>query len=199
MQHSKRIPLILFITAAAITGPSCQKPAPVSVPAPSMTYMQFNNRIVQFGTPPLVIDINGDQVTDFVFGVTLVGDPIRKEDRREYRVSSGVDTEVPVNAQEQLRRLNAGDTISAGAYPDYNWWPVTSSVLMQRVENMAGTIRWEGWWMGAQKKYLPFRLHHANDWYNGWVELTAGPAMGCVVVHRLAICKTPGIAVQAGK
>ena len=187
------------LSASALTVPSCKKPVSEPVPAPPMTYISFNDRIVQYGVPPLVIDINGDQVTDFVFGVILVGDPIRKEDRREYRVSSGTDTELPVNAQEQVSRLNAGDMIAAGNFPDYNWWPVTSTVLMQRVENMAGVIRWEGWWMNAQKKYLPFRLHQANDWYNGWVELTADPALGCVVVHRLAICNMPGIAVQAGK
>lgn len=199
MNQGKTIALILLTAVSARTVLSCRKPVAEPVPEPSMTYIQFGDRIIQYGIAPLVIDVNGDQVTDFVFGVTLVGDPIRKEDRREYRVSSGVDTYVPVNAQEQLLRLQAGDPVTVTGYPDYNWWPVTSSVLMQRVENTAGVIRWEGWWMGTQKRYLPFRLFTANNWYAGWIEITANPAHGCVVVHRLGISKTPGISIQAGR
>ncbi len=186
----------LSLLTACSKAPVNQPPAPV--PDPLMAYTQLGNIVVRYGSLPAVMDIDKDGKSDLRVGVLLVGDPVRKEDRREFRLSSGVNTCLAVDQQESVPRMVAGQAIPLTAFNGYQWWRVSSCVLMQRVEDITGALRWEGNWAGAVRQYVPFQLYKNEAVFTGWLEMSADTTGERVTLHRLAVCREPARAITAG-
>jgi hypothetical protein len=198
MNSQKFIPALLglFLLTACSKIPVTEPP--VSVPVPLMEYTDLSNRVVRYGQPPVVMDVDRDGTPDLRVGVILVGDAVRKEDRREFRLTSGIYSRLAVNQQEAVPRMSSGNVIPVHDFNGYSWWLVSSCVLMQRVENTAGIIRWEGNWAGAVRQYVPFQLYKNGSIYTGWLEMSADTAGEAVTLHRLAVCRESGRAITAG-
>lgn len=171
---------------------------PVSVPGSLMEYTYLGNTVVRFGQAPAVMDVDKDGTPDLRVGVTLVGDAVRKEDRREFRLTSGIYSRLAVNQQEAVPCMSYGNVIPIHDFNGYYWWLVSSCVLMQRVENAAGVIRWEGNWAGAVRQFVPFQLYKNGRIYTGWLEMSADTVGEAVTLHRLAVCRESNRAITAG-
>jgi hypothetical protein len=194
-------PAILLIVSILFS--SCRKdeikPAPTPAdPAAEMVYKDLGEKEIRFAQPPTVIDIDQDNHYDLIFSVWLVGDPILQQDKRQFRVSSGINTNLAVNAIEEVPSMVKDETIPLADFNGYNWFKVSSVILVQRIEDIDGDISWNGNWQGATKKYLPFQLLKNNQRYNGWIELSADVANEKLILHRLAICKKAEKEIKAG-
>jgi len=190
-----------FICTAAIilSLASCRKSVDaIPIPIDEMEYTDLNNREIKYNGPSAVIDLNNDNEPDLIFGVLLVGDPLNNVDKRQYRVGSGIFTKLPVNHIEQVPMLNKADTVFLNNFNGYNWYEISSITLIERVENLAGTIIWRGNWRTAAKNYLPVQVLKNEERFNGWVELTVDIANEKIILHRTAISIHPEKNIRVG-
>ncbi|MES2849612.1 MAG: hypothetical protein V4685_11190 [Bacteroidota bacterium] len=190
--------LFLAVAVAVLLLISCKKDDVIIVPQPAMDYTDLHDSIVRYSQPPLLFDFDGDGFSDLKFGVVLVGDGSAGHDKRQFRVSSGIHSKLAVNSSEQVPIMNRGDLIPLANFSGYEWWLVSSVLMVERVENTGGQIWWQGHWQGAIKKYLPFQMIRNNQRFNGWVELTVDVPGEKIVLHRLAMCKEPEKEIKAG-
>lgn len=194
-----------FVIAALAILPlllSCRKEetarAPV-VPVVETINIDLAQKEIKYGSPPVLLDFDNDGTRDFIFNVTLVGDPVLRVDKRKFMAGSGINTLFAVNASEQAPCMNKGDIIPLGNFKGYEWNLVLSVVLVERWENTAGEISWFGNWKAAVKKYLPFQININNKRHIGWVELSIDIANQKVVLHKAAYTKEPEKAIKAGE
>lgn len=192
---------ILFLIAFPFI--SCKKdpvtPAPIPTEPPvEMIYKDLEEKEIRFAQPAFIIDLDEDNTSDLIFSVWLVGDPILQQDKRQFRVGSGVNTNLAVNAAEEAPALLKDENIPLSNFNGYNWYKVSSVILVQRIEDVNGTIRWNGTWQGVTKKYLPFQLLKNNQRFNGWLELSVDITNEKLVLHRLAISKNAEKEIKAG-
>ena len=177
--------------------PMEQEP-PIETPPPQMRYTELNNRTIRYGEPGLALDADGNGSADVYFGVQLIGDHIRKEDKRQWIVVTSFTSNLPVNPSEQLPVLAHGDRLPVEDFGNYGWFNASEVVLIERIEHASGSIRWQGAWLPAARNYLPFQVQLGNQRFNGWVELSADSSLQQIVLHRLAISKESGRAIKAG-
>lgn len=186
---------------AALIGcskePVEQEP-PAQTPPPEMRYTELNNRVIRYGAPGLVLDADSDGYMDLYFGVQLIGDPIRKEDKRQWIVSASFATSLPVNPSEQVPVLAHGDPLPVDDFGGYGWFNASEIVLIERVEHVSGSIRWQGLWLPAARNYLPFQVQLGSRRFNGWVELSADPSLQQIVLHRVALSKEAERGIRVG-
>lgn len=199
-----------LITAIAVAACllffSCKKVGntrpPVFTPGTGIDSFNLQDSALRYGEPPILFDFDKDGFADLKFAVVLVGDPVLQQDRREFRVSSGIHSKLAVNAAtEHVPVLDSGDWIPVDNFDGYNWWLVSSAILVQRVETADGAISWNGHWKEAVKKYLPFQLISVNtsQRYAGWVELTVQVAEEKIVLHRMALSRVAEKRIRAGE
>lgn len=178
---------------------SCQKAHdPSRPPIYEMDYVDLNDQEIKDKSRPAVLDLDMDQKPDLIFGILLVGDPVNQLDKTQYRVTSGIYTRLPVNYLEQVPKLSRGDMIPLHNFNGHQWYEVSSVVLAERIENIAGTIRWNGNWQNATKNFLPIQLIKNNQRFNGWIELTFDLVNEKIILHRAATSKHPEKDIRAG-
>ena len=171
---------------------------PAETPPPDMRYRELNNRVIRYGAPGLVLDADSDGSMDLYFGVQLIGDPIRKEDKRQWIVMSAYTSLLPVNPSEQMPVLAHGDRLPVEDFDGYGWYNASEIVLVERVEHASGAVRWQGNWKVAARNYLPFQVQRGNQRFNGWVELTADTALQQIVLHRVALSREAERGIRVG-
>jgi len=192
---------ILLVVAVSLN--SCKKDRVIQVPIPTdppveMIYRDLHEKEIKYAQPATIIDLDEDNTSDIIFFVWLVGDPVMQQDKRQFRVSSGINTNLAVNTAEQVPALLKDDNIPLSNFNGYSWYKVSSVILVQRIEDVNGNISWDGTWQGVTKKYLPFQLLKNNQRFNGWLELSVDIANEKLVLHRLAISRHAEKVIKAG-
>lgn len=193
---------LLFLVISIIschketTIPGDQKP-PVD-PNPEMTYVELNDRVIEYGAPSEVLDINSDGAYDLIFGVLLVGDPIYKVDKYQFMVLASFYTNLPVNDYEQVPVLNKAQSIPVGDFNGFTWYNAPGVTLLEKNIFNNGNITWRGPFIGAVKSFLPFQIEKISGLYNGWVEITDDRMHERIILHRAALSKEAGKMIKAG-
>jgi hypothetical protein len=189
----------LYILTVLFVLASCKKETDtLPLPVDEMEYVDLNNREIRHNSRSAIIDLNKDNEPDLIFGVMLVGDPLHNLDKTQYRVGSGIFSRLPVNHLEQVPMLNKTDTVFLTNFNGYDWYEISSVILVEKVENLAGTIVWRGNWQTAAKNYLPVQVIKNGKRFTGWVELTVDITTEKITLHRTAINKRPEKSTRAG-
>lgn len=173
---------------------SCNKPVTHD---PQMIYTDLENKEVRFNGSSS-IDLNKDGIMDIRFHTMLVGDPVAKQDKEKYLVTSKVNCLLPVNSNENAPVLFKGDAVPLKDFAGYTWYEVSQIELAQKVTAMTGDPFWEGVWKSASHNYLPVQLRMNNQRFNGWVELSFDVNSEKIILHKAAISKLPERSVVAG-
>lgn len=193
---------VLGSIALAFSFASCKKEksavAPPVTPSPEIIMIDLEDREMEYGNGPLLLDFDKDGTRDFLFNVSLVADPIAGIDKRRFMTSSGVQSKFAVNNSEEVPCMNKGDVIGIEDFGGYQWNLVLSVRLVERWEDMSGDISWHGNWKYATKKYLPFQMIINNRPHCGWMELSIDVNQQKVILHKAAYAKQPEVAVRAG-
>lgn len=184
--------LAVLILSACRKDPQPQTP----VDHPVMQYLNLQDESITFGKIKK-IDINSDGTDDFLVSTLLVGDPILKRDRRQYYVSSGTESRLLNDFNDQSPVLNKGDQVML-QHPAYLWLEVSSILLAEKIIPETGASFWQGTWKQAIRKYLPVQVKKNGDIYNGWMEISFDMALEKIILHRAAISTEPGKTVRAG-
>jgi hypothetical protein len=191
---------VVLLSAAAFF--SCTKkpvcPIPPPEPSPNMVYFNLNDRVVKPNQNAISIDVNTDGRKDLFFGVMMVGDPILKQDKWEFMVTSDLYTLLAVNLNEEMPVMEANTLIPTNTFSGYFWYGASSIMMVQKVISFDRPDYWEGHWMHATKKYLPFQLVVNARPYTGWIELTVDTDNERIILHRGAICSQSNVAIKAG-
>jgi hypothetical protein len=188
MKFFSMILIVVFFLA------SCDKPVNVH---PQMMYTDLDNKTVGFNES-YSIDLNKDGVTDVQFHTLLVGDPISKQDKRKYLVTSKINCLLPVNSNENAPLLFKGEVVPLKNFSGYTWYGIAQIELAQKVTGITGDPFWEGLWTSCNHNYLPVQVKLDNQLFNGWVELTFDTNAEKAILHRAAISKLPESEVIAG-
>jgi hypothetical protein len=202
----KRLIVVLLNSLCGIIvlmSVSCKKDKhPVSLPPPAppkMEYFNLNDTTVKANQPGFSIDVNHDGRKDLAFKTLLVGDPVYQVDKLQFVVGSNIKINLPVNANEQVPVLNDGDLIQSENFNGYQWFELSSIVLVQKIISVAAPVRWEGLWKDAVHKFLPYQAVMDNKRYNGWVELSVDITGERVVLHKASISEEAERSVIAGR
>ena len=194
---------ILFSVVIMLGIVSCKKdcihPGIPTVPRVEMEYFNLNNREIKGNAPEFFLDVNHDGRSDFAFTTLLVGDPINQVDKLRFLISSNIDVNLPVNGSEEIPVMNKGESIVPENFNGYQWFELSSILLIQKIISFTGPPVWEGHWRNASHKYLPYQVIVKGKQYNGWVELSVDIVDEKIVLHNAAISKEPNKIIKAGE
>jgi hypothetical protein len=193
----KRHSFLVTVFAVVLFSSCKKKDNPVPVNA-EMNYVNLSDRVVAYQQGAVHLDINNDNEVDLHFSVWLVGDPVLEQDKRQFRVSSGIHTRLAVHVNEETPVMEKGETVFLSSFNGYSWYEASSIILVQRIEEISGNVFWTGNWKTANKKYLPFQLLKNNQRYNGWIELTVDMVQEKIILHKAAYSKLPEKDIRAG-
>ncbi|MBS1654846.1 MAG: hypothetical protein JSU05_08380 [Bacteroidetes bacterium] len=181
---------------------SCKKNKPYSnipsLPEAKMEYFDFKDREIKAGTLGFSIDINHDGRKDIAFSTLLVGDPINQVDKLQFLVQSNIKVNLPVNIGEEIPVMKVGDLIPIGDFSGYNWFELTSIILVQKVISFTNPPIWEGHWKNAVNRYIPFQIIESDKIYNGWIQISVDIVNEKLIIHRGAISQESNKTVKAG-
>ncbi|MGC4103774.1 hypothetical protein [Ferruginibacter sp.] len=201
MQFNKRR-LSFFAGIIVLALVSCKKEkqpmATPDIPNTVMEYFDLNNQEIKAGAPGFSIDVDHDNRNDLAFSTQLVGDPINQVDKLQFLAGSNIKVNFAVNSNEAVPVMEAGDLIPLQNFDGYEWFELSSIVLVQKISSLTQPAFWEGHWKNASHRYLPYQVVKGDKLYNGWVELSVDTINEKLLLHRAAISKEAGKAVKAG-
>lgn len=186
-----------YITAFAVSIillSACRKDKatpPIVLPAQKLIETNLNDAEIKQGKPAILLDLNKDGTKDFIVGTLLVGDPIFQLDKLQFIISGSIESNLPVNADEEVPVMNNGETIPVANFNSYMWYQLASVVLMQKITSMDVPVYWLGNWKNATRKYLPVQLVKNGKRFNGWILISADTAGGKLILHSAAIAENP--------
>jgi len=192
----------VFLTGIFLCFISCNDKDNVQLPIdeqPEMEYFDLSNKEIKAFTPGYSVDVNHDGRKDLKFGTLLVGDPIEQVDKVQFFISTDIGVCLPVNNNESIPVLNIGDSILLDDFNGYYWFELSSIVLVQKVISSNKPDSWEGPWIDANHKFIPFQVKTADKRYNGWVEISVDISNEKMTLHKAAISKTADKTIYAGK
>jgi hypothetical protein len=194
---------IIFMFLCSLTLLSCEKTLiqeeKPKESHPQMFYKNFGDTGIVFGRAAS-FDLNDDGAKDIYFSTLLVGDPIAKQDKKQWYVQSSFFANLPVDANENIPQLHRGDSIPVGNFSGYTWYNASSILLAQKVftETMDPPF-WEGNWKTAQNRFVPIQIIQNSKYYNGWIEISFSMSAEKVIIHRSGISKEENQTIKAGK
>ncbi|RYF84102.1 MAG: hypothetical protein EON98_09690 [Chitinophagaceae bacterium] len=186
------VPLWL-ITLAAV---ACMKKAAEELPQVQMRYTNLQNQEVK-ANEYYHLDIDGNGTVDYTFHTYLVGDPILRHDRKQFLVSSKIETNLLTNENDESPLLYNGDVIRA-KWDSYNWFEVSSIVLAEQIIPETGKNTWRGLWKSAKHNFLPVQVLRGGAPYHGWIEISFDTVNQKLVLHKAAISMEANVEVAAG-
>jgi hypothetical protein len=192
--------LILFglvLVSCHKVNPGLEPTPPPPPPPTKMEYFDLGNKEIN-AKKGFSIDLNHDGIKDIAFYVDLLGDPINKVDKWQFLASTNRGVGLPVNGNEEIPVMNAGDLIALDDFNGFRWWDLSSIVLVQKVVSYDPPDIWEGHWKNATHKYLPLQIINNAKRFNGWVELSVEIANERIILHRAALSTEPEKTINAG-
>ena len=188
--------IIVPLWIAAFAAVACIKKSMDNETHPPMQYTYLNDleiRAMEYSH----LDIDGNGTVDFTFHTQLIGDPVLKQDRRQFMVGSKIETNLLNNKSDESPKLTKGDRIGA-KQEGYNWYEISSVVLTEKVIPSEGNIVWRGLWKSASHNYLPVQLVKGGKVYHGWIELSFSTDSERLILHKAAICTESNSEIKAG-
>jgi hypothetical protein len=181
--------VILFVFSLVT---SCRKSGEdINFPDSSQAYyMDLQGQEIKMNMHT-ALDLNRDGEKDISFGTILVGDPVFGVDKRQYVVSTGINSFLSVDQDEKIPVLQAGDSIPVENFRGYNWYNATYIVLARKITGVDKPSYWEGSWKDARHNYIALQLKNRNLRYNGWVEISFDMAAEKIILHRACLSKQP--------
>jgi len=164
-----------------------------------MEYFNLDNREIKSNSPGFLIDVNHDGRKDLAFTTLLVGDPVNQVDKLQFLISTNIEVNLPVNGNEEIPVMNKGESIAIENFNGYQWFELSSILLVQKIISFIAPPVWEGHWKNAVHRYLPYQVVVNGKPYNGWVELSVDIAGEKVLLHKAAISKEPNKTIKAGE
>jgi hypothetical protein len=192
---------LLIISTFLVTLASCSKENPQKPPVvtdPTMKYTDLHNMPVKYQTIT-VLDLDGNGSIDIYFGTTLIGDPILKQDRLAFDVTSVPDVNLQVVDNSDVgKRMNKGEAIGKNPADGYMWYEITHIVLLEKVTPETGAPYWQGEFRDASHHYLPVEIIKNGQAFHGWVELSMDTIGERLILHKAAISIEADKEVKAG-
>jgi hypothetical protein len=188
--------IIAPLWIAAFAAVACMKKAVTETSQPLMHYTYLNNLEVR-ATEYSHLDIDGNGTVDFTFHTQLVGDPVLKQDRRQFLVGSKVETNLSTDSNDDSPKLNKGDRIGLQMEGN-NWYEISSVVLSEKVTPLVGDVFWKGTWQDANHHYLPVQLVKGGKLFHGWIEISFDTTGEKIILHKAAICTESNVEIKAG-
>ncbi|MCF3110309.1 hypothetical protein LL912_16110 [Niabella sp. CC-SYL272] len=192
--------IILYCLSAIAIAGSCNKkkdPPVPELPDATIQYTDLHNRTVAFGQKGSVdADANGTE--DLAFRTALVGDPINKEDKQQWRVQVYSTTRLPVNTDDRIPVMSPKQQVSVQDFNGYHWAEGVAALLTERVTNENDQVFWRGDWTTADHRFIPFRITRNGRTYAGWVEVSFNKNQEQLILHRAALSLKENQAIETG-
>ena len=183
-----------------MTAVSCDKDSQeTEVPPVTMEYFSLNDKEIKANAPGFSIDVNHDGRKDLAFTTQLVGDPLFQVDKLQFLVSTNIQVNLPVNSSEEIPIMSKGASIMLENFNGYEWFELSSILLVQKVLSNTAPPVWEGPWRNAAHKYLPYQVLVNGKRFNGWVELTVDITGQRIILHKAAVSTIPDKIIKAGE
>jgi hypothetical protein len=185
--------LILILVCISVLA-SCRKSRQdIEFPdSPKAYYIDLKGREIKMNTSR-ALDLNRDGQRDISFGTLLVGDPVFKVDKHQYTVSTGFDTFLPVEQNERIPVMHAGESIPVENFSGYTWYNASYIILAQKIVGLEHSSYWEGSWKDARHNYIPVQVKKDGLRYNGWVEISFDMSAESIILHRALLNRQPEV------
>lgn len=168
-------------------------------PGPPMNYRNLNNQEIKANTAAFNMDVNQDCPTDLVFTTLLVGDQLNQIDKLQFLVGSNINVNLPVNINEDIPVMKKGDAIMPNNFNGYEWFELSSIILIQKITSLTQPPFWHGRWLEAVHNYIRFQIVENGKRYNGWVDISVDIAGEKIILHKLAISTEANRIVKAAE
>ncbi|WP_300601537.1 hypothetical protein [Niabella sp.] len=183
----------------AMTG-SCDKkkdPPLQDPPGATIQYVDLHNRAITFGQQASV-DADGNGTDDLIFRTSLLGDPINKEDKQQWKVQGYATTRLPVNTDDHIPVIPQKQRIGIEDFNGYHWAEGVAALLAEKVTNANDQVFWRGDWTAADHLFIPFRITRNSRIYTGWVEVSFSKIQEQLILHRAALSTKENQAIETG-
>ena len=96
------------------------------------------------------------------------------------------------------RVFNETEKIAAADAETYTWTK-NNAFLATRVYTPDPAFSyWEGAWKDKTSKYLAVKLKAGNQFYTGWIRISAGGTQSKMIIHDFGYSKTANAEIKAG-
>lgn len=185
----------LLIAMLLLSLAACKKEKHLPIP----TQMQYNRFEITVGyNESKRLDLDGNGTLDVGFRTYHVGDPIMQMDKIQYCAVSMIESNFPMNRNNDVDIRKSGDKIQSSNTADYEWFPVSLAVLAQKNIGMVDSPFWTGTWQNVKHQFLPIQIMKANQRYNGWIEISFDKVAEKLIVHRSGVSLVPEVDIRAG-
>jgi hypothetical protein len=192
---------IFLVAVASLFLFACDKDDIITPPPPpdppEMIYLDLQNREVKFRQPQR-LDINGDDINDFTFGVIHVGDASLRRDRYLFYAGAAFYSFLPIDNIEESPIMSKGDKVGSISPLGYQWYNGSLTVLAEKIVPETGNYYWAGPWLNVFRQFLAIQVEKNGKRYFGWIELSMNQTHEKVILNKAALSKEAGRDVAAG-
>ncbi|THU38124.1 hypothetical protein FAM09_15685 [Niastella caeni] len=189
--------MIVVAGFALLLAGCCKKDNVPEATNPEMRYLNLNDSGVVFNRSAS-FDLDGNGSKDIYFTTMLVADPLNKQDKKQWWVTSSFYANLPVNDIEEIPVMQMGETIYPESFSGYTWYNASGVILAQKIFTDNQPPYWAGKWKDASRRFIAIQIINNSKVYNGWVEISFSNTEEKVIIHRAAICKEANNTIKAG-
>jgi hypothetical protein len=183
--------LLLFALVTILVG-SCSKSVEQNSPGKKDIYYQDLHDTVLDYNHDLHLDLDNNETEDFNFYVS--DDDIRM--KLEFRVRT-LNEAMLVTAAFEPKVFETGEMLQVADNSKYGWSRNSAYLAYWNYTDSTAPV-WEGAWNNHTNKFLAVKVKQSNEYYVGWIRISASPTGSKLLFHDCAVSKMPGVTIKAG-
>mgnify|MGYP001278461601 CR=1 FL=1 len=182
---------------------SCEREALIEVPVKSIVYTLDGSTIKLGDRSPITIDVNNDDVVDFIVFTELTAD--KQGDHLYVGINPLRENLIKAGPSDDSRLLNMGlleeeplSGVISEELETNQHWSIHYNALVIKNTNNDGSIEYEGSWADSDSGIVGIQLKNNGKGYFGWLRLRFDKTTEIVTLLDYAIEMTQTQPIKAG-
>lgn len=191
-----RPPILGLLFSVVILSACSEEPEVPSPPASEIVYKKLTHpEFFTYGTPK-VLDLDGDAVIDFQFGVMLFANQLG--DHYQFVVSSSRANRVLLMEEEAIP-LESDFEIGLNSERNNLIWDIQAGKLVTKLQRQIGDPSWSGNWTTISDGIVGVRFFIGQKLHYGWIKIGNDLYSDRMSVLEYAYQSVPGKSIKSGQ
>lgn len=191
-----RLPFLGLLFSAVLLSACGEEPEVPSPPASEIVYKKLNYpEFFTYGTPK-VLDLDGDALIDFQFGVTLFANQLG--DHYQYVVSPSRANRALLMEEEAIP-LEGDFEIGESSDRNNLVWNFSTGKLITKLQRQSGAPSWSGTWSTIPDGIVGVRFFIGQKLHYGWIKIGNDQYSNRMSVLEYAYQSVPEKSIKSGQ
>jgi hypothetical protein len=189
-------PLLGLFFSVVLLSACNEEPEIPSPPVSEIVHKKLTHpEFFTYGTPK-VLDLDGDAVIDFQFGVTLFANQLG--DHYQYVVSSSRANRALLMEEEAIP-LESDFEIGENSEQNDLVWDISAGKLITKLQRETGAPSWDGTWSNIPDGIVGIRFFIGQNLHYGWIKIGNDQYSNRMSVLEYAYQSVPGKSIRSGQ